>query len=125
MSVIGFLVVCWIVAYAAAGGWQNARGRLVRLTSHPRQRAVPVTAGTVAAIPAVGVDTSVADAEPHMSFVDLECEVPVAEPEGISAEGRLVAAMLAGTISVDRYRRAMHVLACRDERAHPMPPVPS
>lgn len=125
MSVIGFLAVCWLVAYAAAGGLPNARRRLIRLTGHPRRRAEPVTAGTVATVPARTADATVSDPEVPTSFVDIECAVPVPEPEGISAEGRLVAAMLAGTISVDRYRKAMHVLAARDDRAHPVPPVPS
>jgi hypothetical protein len=59
------------------------------------------------------------DAAPTLA--DLEFPEPSEAP---SAEGKLVAALLAGSLSPDRYRRAMHVLAARDERLHPDFPVP-
>jgi hypothetical protein len=53
---------------------------------------------------------------PELGFPEL--------PQAPSAEGKLVAALLAGSISPDRYRRAMHLLAAREERAHPDFPLP-
>jgi hypothetical protein len=68
----------------------------------------------------------VADPDPGLqaplTLADIEFAVrPVQEP---SLEGRMVVALLAGAISPDRYHKAMHVLAARDERAHPLGPVP-
>jgi hypothetical protein len=58
-------------------------------------------------------------AEPTLA----ELEFPES-PQAPSAEGKLVAALLAGSVSPDRYRRAMHVLAARENRAHPDFPLP-
>jgi hypothetical protein len=70
-----------------------------------------------------GADLSV-NRHSHTGPTLAELEFPEL-PDAPSAEGKLVAALLAGSISRDRYRRAMHVLAAREERAHPdFPPPP-
>lgn len=121
MGVVVFLLVSWLVAGVILNGLRTAHRQRVSavagLASRVSAMAAPMRRRSVHVAGSATQEQS--DAEPTLA--DLELPAP---PEAPSAEGRLVAALLAGSVSPDRYRRAMHVLAAREDRAHPEFPFP-
>ena len=120
MGIVSILAVCWLVAYAAAG-LPKTRALLTRVAGWPWHAAAPPAGGAITSAPARPIHPAAIPRKPTRAVP--EHSAPVREKDCLSTEGQLVAAMLAGSISVDRYHRAMQVLAAQEERAHPMPPV--
>jgi hypothetical protein len=125
MGIVVFLFVCWLVAYGAAGGWPRARRPLAPLASRLRHHTAAPTPAVAAPARLVNHPGAGAACTPDVPPGLADLEFPARAAEEPSMEGRLVTALLTGAVTAEHYHKAMHVLAARDERSHPMPPVAS